>query len=363
MQISFIGQTRIFGEDTASRRIRALAGVLARRGHTVRLFSAVEKHAQNINFGTIQYHPSFNPTVPGGWLYAVLSVVAVLRHRPDVVHISSWKIAAFGSIISLFARHITLVWTVSAIPRKSIFSRFVMWQASRTCDAIAIPTRSLQWQLREEFGVLATYIPDGYPAPTLKDIPATTWKLRKGQYVAVLANTVDTAHTLCKAYKGVGSKKKFVIITREKTARLARLERSYPLVKVVEVTGNRQLSSLIRQASSVLVAREDTADLMLLAMDSGIPVVAQNLPLLQEIAGTTVQFFALHDTDYITALLREVVKQPYMVDTDAAQRRSRRHFTWNRVFEEYETLYHYPVVRSVPLDSIQAKRFTQSALY
>ena len=359
MKISFIGQIHIFGEDAISRRLRALSSELTQRRHTVRLYSATERSIRQWQGANVLYRPSFNPTQPGGWLYAAISAISSAFWKADVIHLMGWKVAAFAPVIALLSSESTLIWTISNVSRKTFVTRLIMWQAVRLCDAITVPDRSVQWQLRREYGVLGTYVPDGYSAPALEDIPAKTWKLRKGQYTVVLADSTAKLRAIVKSYTQVKSKKKLVFITDKKTAAMTRLERSSRLLKVVEVQSNRERSSLVRQAASVIIADERAAELMLLACDSEVPVVAENLPRLQEIAGTTVSFFRLKDVEHLEDLLREVVKQPYMIDIQPAQKRARKHFGWARIFEEYETLYHYPVVRRVSVDSIQPKSFTQ----
>ncbi|MBI3256083.1 MAG: glycosyltransferase [Candidatus Andersenbacteria bacterium] len=88
----------------------------------------------------------------------------------------------------------------------------------------------------------------------------------------------------------------------------------------------------------------------------GLPVVAVNHSLNQEILGTTGLFVQKDNAEALAEALSSVLFYPREQKKwgSKTRKRVRAHFTWQRVLEEYLTVYHYPFVRRVPVDSIQA---------
>lgn len=359
MNISFVGQTSVLGHSARERRIQALASQFASQNHRVTAFSATERHIRKADGFLVQYTPSFAPDIPGGWVYTAISLLRALGKETDVVHVHGWHAAALLPFAALIHPSATFIWTVDTTPRNHRFARrAIVWIAARLCDAITTPTRALQYQVRLSYRVLAAYVPDGYVTPAAKDIAASHWKLRKGQYVLVVGEDTTALRNLCLAYKDTGKRKKLIILVAKVTAALKRLEKRYKFVRFIESTSARQRSSLIRQAERTLFLTNDSYE-FLLAMDAGKPMLAANHPLLQELAGTTVQFFKADDRKYLVSLFN----QPAPYARRKTKIRAQAHFTWGRVLEEYETLYHYPKVLRVPVDSIRKSRLVHGEVY
>lgn len=357
MNIFFVGQTGVLGESAQEKRVYNLAHALGSHGRTVVVSSATHKQLHNLNGFTLDYTASLIPESPGGWLYTAASMRKALKGKADVIHISSWKAAVLGIVAALASPSTTLVWTVDELPRTHIKARRItVWLATRLFDAILTPTRNLQQQFRFTFGILPVYLPDGYNEPAIANIPASHWKLRKNQYLLAITDSAESARTLLVSYKNAGSRKKIIVVTRVITPALRRLAKRYPLLHLIESTTPRQRTSLIRQAKAVLLP--DTAatqEELLIAMDTGRRVLATTHPLYQETAGTTVEFFNTKDAKHLTELLGVAAKEAGAINKKA-QKRARSHFTWARIFDEYETFYHYPVIRRVPIDSVGTNR-------
>lgn len=355
MNVFFVGQTSVLGQSAREQRIRALARQLAHRNHQVMTYSATEKHIRRSGSFGLRAVPSFDPSIPGGWLYTILSLLRGLGKKTDVVHMHGWKAAALMPLAALTRPQATFVWTVDTLPGNHRFTRrLTVWLAARLCDAITVPTRDLQYRFRLKHRVLAAYVPDGYETSAIKDIPASHWKLRKDTYTLVVVDDAAALRKFCLAYKDTKKRKKVVVLVRTLTRELERLGKRYTFVRFIETTSNRQRSALIRQAGQVIFLAANSTE-FLLAMDTATPLLAASHPLLQELAGTTVQFFHLRDRKHLAGLLQE---QP--ASNRKTSIRARAHFTWQRVFEEYETLYHYPKVLRVPVDSVRPSRTAQA---
>lgn len=356
MKITFVGQARVLGGSSLEKRIGALADFFSQKGHAVFATSATREPKKTASLQAI-YRASFSPENPGGRLFTAFSVLFAIRSKSDVIHFTTWKAVAYAYIVSLIRPQTTLVWTVSNMPNAgSLLSRFVVWQAAKACDAIVVPTRSLQYQMRLHFGVLPAYVPDGYSNPALADIPAKTWNVRKGLYSLAFADSVKDAKWIISAYTAIKTQKQLIVVLPSITRAAKALAAKYPRIQIIEAKGNRQAISLIRQAAVTIFANTpSSAEHILHAMNAKNAVIAINDPLYSEVLATAGKVIRKGDAEYLEVLLREIVKTPstQQLFGNAAHARAFAHFRWARLAEEYEKFYHYPAVRLVPMDSIQ----------
>lgn len=370
MNILFIGQKGIpaksGGASYDEKRVQRLASLLAHEGHTVTVLATSPyspRHIRKWGRVAIRHVLSFHPEQSGGWLYQLLSLRSVFEMQPDVVHVHGWQAACLSRVAALLSPESTFVWTISSLPSLHPWlTRFVTWMCAGVFDAITTPSRALQYQLLTTWLIRVTYVPDGYTAPVLADIPAAHFSLRKYQYCITESHTSKELAALIRAYGKTKSKKKLVVLVPMISARLARLAKKHSFVALIEGATPRVATSLIRQAA-VFIASEDMSSLenVLTAMDASRAVVAFNYSGYQEVLGTTAAFAAQGDTQELVKLLSAVMFYPHQqtIWGKRAQKRARRHFTWSRILEEYVTAYHYPAVRRVMLDSIQPAGFRE----
>lgn len=361
MNILFIGQYGIPAVRNAAgsgeARVESLSRLLANQGHRVTVMATTAyspAHIKRWGRVGIRHALSFHPDQAGGWLYSLLSLLTVFRLQPDVVHVHGWHAAALTRVAALLSPESTFVWTISSVP-SDFLTRLAIWLGRGVFDAITTPARSLQYELLTAFNLRVSYVPDGYLAPTLQDIPASYFGLRKYQYCLTESADPTVLGQLLKAYGKTKSRKKLVVLVPTGSARLSRLAKRYKQLMVIPEPTPRVTASLIHQAA-VFIASEATVSTanVLQAMDAGRPVVAVNYSSYQEVLGTTGQFAAQGDSEELVTLLTGVMFYPQQqaVWGKQAQKRARRHFTWPRILEEYMTAYHYPAVRRVMLDSI-----------
>jgi len=351
----------IFYGHTQGQRVMRLAQLLGDSRHSVAVLRPKQRDfAQIRRIGNVQllYGSSFNPEKPGGWMYLFLAMFKIWRRQPEVVHMFGWRAAALSRLLMLFVPETTIVWTVDTIPFSRMFTaRWIARSAQRVCDAISTPTRQVQYQLLTQFGVRAGYIPDGYDEPQLADVPAKYWGLGKGQYVVTTAARVAAIAHVAECYRQVDTKKKLVVMIKSSAA-VERLKRKYRFLKVIEPLEGRSLHSLLRNAAVVVATERDDSYIALLqAMDGGGAIIAVNHPLHQELLGTAAQFVSARDVeglrDMLSSLVPSVSKQKLW--GEKARKRAKTHFEWQGLLDEYVSLYHYPLVRLVPVDSVMRK--------
>lgn len=365
MKILFIGQRGIPAHRTYGhadeQRVEELAGRLAAAGHDVTVISTKpygSPTVRNLHGIALRYVPTFHPEKPGGILSLFASLWVMWRENPDVVHMHGWRAAAVIRLATLLCPETTFVWTVTSLPESNqALARFIAWQARGVFDAIVTPTREVQYHCLNALHMRTQYIPDGYATTALEDIPASRWGLRHGQYVVMEATNHDEVLWVAQAYKSTKTRKKLAVLLYEEMPTVKRFRRKYPFLVPIVVASPRARVSLVRQAVALISATKHAQPaLTLAAMDAGCPVVAANYPLQQELLGITGMFAKAGDSKDMARVLNEVIFYPTRQRQigSAAQKRARNHFGWARIMDEYLTVYHYPEVTRVLLDSIRA---------
>ncbi len=363
MKILFIGQLGISTTTKQANgreaRVLALATLLSRAKHKITVIATpafCPPHIKKWGQIEIRHIPSFHPEKPGGWLYELLSLITVWKLQPDVVHISSFKAAVLTRLGVLLSPQTTFVWTVDFLPSdQPFFTILALRIARRVMDVITSPTRVIQYRLLTEFGVKTTYIPDGYTENTLYPIPCSHFDLRKQQYAITEVKNVDSLAFLARVYQQTKSRKKLLVFIPAKTAAFTRIAKKFSFLRLMEEPTPRVKYSLISQAATAVMIEEGPLDFILHVMHSGIATVAVNYSLNQEVFGTTARFIERGDSESLGQILTAFLFYPLQRETfeKKAQKRAQGHFTWERIVEEYMTVYHYPLVRKVPVDSIQ----------
>lgn len=344
MKIFFLGQKGIpaqSAQDSDETRVEALARLLAAKGHEVVATCAkpYTKGAVRAFAGIRLLHPlSFNPEIPGGFLHVLLSLISLYRLQPDVVHVHGWKAAALTRFATLISPESTFIWTIASIPSsKPSRAKLVLRIAAPVFDAISTPSRTVQYLLLTQYNVRAAYVPDGYTEPVVANIPLKHFGLRKNQkYILATARSQQDRNWIQRSHKKAKLRNALVFLD-----------------DAVQHPSDRARASLIRQAQLVIYADSNTSTADILqAMAGGRTIIATLEPIKQEILGTSALFVKRFDTKGLADALQKTSKTPQNAH---ASKRAQAHFTWNRILEEYLTLYHYPVVRRVPIDSIRSR--------
>jgi glycosyltransferase involved in cell wall biosynthesis len=360
MKILFIGQR---GIPTLSRvalrerRVEALATSLAAAGHAVTVTCARPFISASLRrFNGVQLHhvPSFSPEVAGGWMYTLLEVFSLARSQSNAVHLHGWRMAFLLPLAALLRPEATFVWTIDELPQHFVpLAGMVARWAEAVCDATVVPTRQLQYRLLQTFGVHARYIPDGYAAYALPQIPASRFGLRKDQYCITTATAISDVRAVARGYAEAKTRKKLVVLA-EKVGPWRRLARQYPFLSFVGTVGRWEELSLLGQAATVIVAGATTPhEIVLQVMNSKRAVVASALPQYEEVLGVTASFFRAGDTAGLAEALTEITsRHPKQAARGSrAQRRAAAHFSWSRITAEYLDLYSILTAHRVVIDS------------
>lgn len=341
MHIVFWGQEGLPGlldreKASAQRRVETLARHMASQGNSVTLYTRRGRNSSSLNYHGIDVATGLFP-----------------RKDADVYHIHGWKAGIWGVWIRFWNSGAVLVWTIDEIktPCLPLARRILQRLVAAHFDGITTPTRTIQYQLLNEYGLYSQYIPDGYYPPLLQDVPLKAFGLRKAQYVVLLGASVEKIKEVAQAYTDAGKRRK-VVVLQEKKLLYRHLKRRYRFLEFAGELRGRSALSILRNASVVIMNGQETPmEWVLQAMDSGRMIVSSNEPLNQELLGTSAQYFKTGDIGGIASALRntsnsaEVKKWGRKVAL-----RAQKHLRWQRILPEYESVYQ-AIRKPVYLDS------------
>jgi glycosyltransferase involved in cell wall biosynthesis len=338
MNILFLGQhdipvLRETAQFIRERRVEALAIALAEKGQNVNISGPAAAIFRFKGVELIRYF----------WQ---------IKTRPNVVHIHGWKVALLARLFSGLYPHATFIWTIDGLPTNYLWlAKVILWLNGSIFSAITVPTRRLQHLTLHYLHLRTTYIPDGYSSPIIPDISLKNFDLRKGHYCLTTAQTLAEVAWVAQAYGHTGIGKKLVVVAERRPELTPLLDR-YPFLYFVGRQEGRMFSSLIRQASLVIMVRPDESlQTVLRAMDASRPIIAINDPLYEETLGVTGQFIQPSDSLALEYAVIQAIKNR-LEWGQKAQKRAKTHFQWKRIVAEYLALYN-PALQQVPFDSAQ----------
>jgi glycosyltransferase involved in cell wall biosynthesis len=362
MKILFIGQKGIpckHQEDKAGRerRVEALSTLLAAKGHSVYVTATkpyVSKNLTKYNGVKLVHHASFLSDRPGGLLYDLLSVLTIWSKKPDVVHFQGWRAVVLAPLAVVLRPEITYIWTIDSWPEKRLAAmRQVTRWVEGLFDAITVPTRELQHGMLYNFNVRVSYVPDGYAVSEIPSLPLKYFGIRANGYTLTTATAAADIRMVAKSYKKAGGRRKMVVMAEEKGP-LKRLGREYGFLHFVGDLKGRPLYSIINEAGLVVLAgSNNTLNTVLQIMDDGKAVVATSDVGYQEVLGVSAPIAKKGDVEGLAQLISPLMKdeKARLTSGRKAKKRAQAHFTWQRILPEYIELYHYPLLRAVPMDS------------
>lgn len=339
MNILFIGQTALAG------RVEALATELAKNGHQVAVTTSQSSWRRSRGVKLIP-HASLNPQKPGGLLHTLLCLFTLWKLAPDVAHVHGWLAGSLLRFATLLSPETTFIWTLTSsrlegLHRASpLIIKLILWLNARAADAITTPTRQLQYRLLHEFGLGVIHIPDGYHPPTLPHLSRKTLGVGRGKYTLLITNETTPSRWIARAHQAAKTKSK--------------------LITAANVQG-RRLTSLIHHASLIILAGRVPTDIILQAMAAGKEIIATTNPDCEETLGVTARFVADGHTRQLRQALEKISAKETLLGAKAGKRAC-RHFQWTRLLPEYLALYHYPSIKTVPLDSLIGVQTAQTAV-
>ncbi len=339
MHIYHIGQK--------STRVEPISLESLKNGHSVTVATPEPSHI-SMQGARILRIPSFDPRMPGGFLYCLFASIAAIFIKPNTIHVHSYMSATIIRILMPFLPNASTVWTISSLPRFTFGISFI----ASGFDQVCASSRTVQYRLLTVYNIKTTYIPDGYTASALPDINPKNVGLAKEKYAVLFAEDTKEIRRISQAFTAVKSRKKLVVFGKGRTtANITYIDA--PLT-------SRLAISIVRQAGLIITANPAHSPLLLQAMDAGKQIIATTDSLHEEILGITGKYYKHSDYIQLTALIQDAFRSPFM--NSAAMLRVKRHFAWSKIAQEYERAYKHSKAVLVPFDSIIAKNSFKLAI-
>ena len=353
---------------------------LVEKGLSVDLF-ARSSYTGNISLHDYQVEgvrvvslPCLNLKGMDALLTSALGAIASSGTRYDIIHfhavgpaLFTWlpKIASTAKIVVTCHG---LDWQRSKWSKASSYLlRLGERAAVRFADKIIVVSEELRSYFKQTYGEEALYIPNA-PSKLSESDPnfayGSSLGLTQGRYIVFLGRLVPEKcpDLLIKAFKSIQAQGwKLVLVggssdTPEFTTQLRNLtENSTDIVFTNELQGSR-LAEIIRGAGLFVLPSEieGLPLAMLEAMQQGIPVVASNLPVHQQLVGhNRGMLFPVGDVDSCKQRLDWGIHHPQELAKMAqnAQKHIKDNYNWDKITNNMLDLYTSgsPVPPGIPL--------------
>lgn len=344
------------------RHVEELASRLAARGHDVsacvrpRFTSTKEAIFRGIRLRRLPSIPTKNLDT---FTHTLLSSVAVLFQKADIIHYHGVGPATFAWLPRLFKRRSRVVVTFHSIdrlhPKWGILARaylhFGEWAAAKFPHATIAVSRTIQAHCRECFGAEVDYIPNGatiggYPGSDL----LAQWGLKPGGYILTVARLVRQKgiHHLIEAYDGFENEKKLVIVGAagfgsEYADHIRRLSEGNSSIVFTGFQTGLALKQLFANAYLYVhpSEAEGLAVSILEAMAAGRCVLVSDIPENVEPIDHSGLTFVNADAADLRAKIRMLLNHPEIISERGQRARNwvRQEYDWDKITEQTEALY------------------------
>jgi glycosyltransferase involved in cell wall biosynthesis len=296
-----------------------------------------------------------------GFIKNFFNLFRIQSIKPNTIHVHGWNVAFSMFFLRFFlSRDTSLLLTIDT-PPFSTYQRIASI-ITNIFDHVFVSSRTVQYQLLSIYNIKSFYIPNGYTKPYLEDIKPRVFGLRENQYGVILSQSLDTITRIAKAYASAKSKKKLVIFAQNPSKDLQRIIKIYPFITPFSLPlTSRGAQSITRASSFVILEDETYSPLLLQAMDTDRIILSSTNSYLEEILGTTGFYYSPTDTDHLIFLLKQASKT-LLKPKYASSTRAQRHFTWEKIGQEYDHFYSRKTIKTVPFDSLVPKSYFQNSL-
>jgi glycosyltransferase involved in cell wall biosynthesis len=364
MKIYFIGQKGIpakFGG--VERHVEELAIRLAKKGHEVYAYtrpnytSRTMKEYKGVNLISLPSISSKNLDAISHTFRACLDVV---KRDADIVHFHSigpssllWLVKIMKPGTPVIATFHTRCYTHA---KWGGFAKlYLKFGEIVTCtlpDRTIAISRSLTDFALRKYGKICQYIPNGvqktrYAKP---ELIKKLWDLEKGSYILTVSRLVrhKGIHYLIKAYQGLNTKKKLVIVgdsayTDDYVNEIRQMAYGNPDIIFTGNQSGQVLNELLSNAF-VFVQPSESEGLsiaLLEAMAFGLATVVSDIPENKEAVEQSGVTFKNKDANDLKKELEYLLKRPATIKRlgEAAKKRAIETYDWENITKETIKVY------------------------
>lgn len=370
MKIAFIGQKGIpTKQGGIEKHVEELSQRLAELGFDIFVYSRPHytgESAKSYKFGNVNLIslPSIKTKHLDAITHTFFSSLHALRQDYDIIHYHGVGPALLSWIPRVFKPQAKVIVTFHCLDRQhqkwGAFAKFMLGLGERAAcqfpDETIVISKALQKYCKYNYNHKAKYIPNGVTINVPdQDILAATeilkeFNLEPQGYIVAISRLVrhKGVHTLIKAYNGVTTGKKLVIVgdssnSDSYVSEVKELAKDNPNIIFTGQQTGAKLEALFR--NSYLFVQPSEAEglsiALLEAMAYQIPVIISNIEENQEAAeGLALEFvnkspedlkrkiqYAVDNQDIIEALARR------------ARERAAQEYDWDKIAKETALTY------------------------
>lgn len=228
------------------------------------------------------------------------------------------------------------------------------WMSGHVPDEVIVVSRALQEHYEQQFGVKASYVPNGTPQFGAVD-PALVARfgLRPGRYAVAVGRLVPEkrADLLIKAFREVPGDFQLAIVggssfSNDYEQHLRELASADDRVRLTGYAYGETLSALYQEAAVFVQpsALEGLPLTLLEAVSHGVPVIASDISPHHEVlrqGSPRHRYVAVDDLPQLARVLRSMLEVPPVVDAAARELREAvlAHYSWDAAVDQLEALY------------------------
>lgn len=334
---------------------------LVRKGHDVVIYCRKGEYPPELRRGShegvrLVYVPSWGGKNFSGILATFFSVLhALIFERFDVHFFVNVGMGHHCALARLFGKKVVL--NVDGLDwKRGKWGRFgrayflsAAHMAVRVCNRLVTDAEGMRQFYLEEFGRDTTMIAYGaYVEESSEPALIDRYGVKQREYYLVVSRLIpeNNLDVILEGYLASGTSKQLVIVgSANYESPFHRQLRSRPNQNVV-FTGHVHDQAVLRElwcnSFAYLHGHSvgGTNPALLRAMGCGACVVAHDNVFNREVLGEAGEFFS-RDPQVLARVLRELECEPDRVESHrrSAPARIRNHYTWERITEQYDTLF------------------------
>ncbi len=338
--------------------IEEMAPRLAQKGHDVTVYG----RSNNIDYDK-QYYKKVRikilPTISHKYFDTVFHTLICTLYsffiRYDVVFVCNSANAAFCFLPRLMGKPVIL--NVDGLEWKrqkwnqagQLFYKLSEWLATFIPNTIVSDAREIEQYYQSRFNKKSFYIPYGAPEKPVKTMEILQkFNLQPNEYILYVSRMEpeNNAHRVVKAFKNVKTSKKLVMVGDAPYSvdyiRQLKQTKDDRIVFTGYVFGQgyRELQS---HAYFYVQATEvgGTHPALLEGMGYGNCILANDVPEHREVLDSTALYFSRTDDNDLANKMQLLVDFPDKIKKykKAVKKRVIERYNWNRITEQYETLF------------------------
>ncbi len=365
MKIYLIGQKGIPSiSGGVEKHVEDLSSCLARQGHEVFVYTRFNYTSRKLKeYKRVRLIPL--PSLPTKHLDAISHTFfaclhVIFKRKVDVVHFHSIGPCFWLWLVKLFKPRTKVVATFHSQcyhhQKWGRLARLSLKIGERVCvkysDEIVVVSKVLKTYVKEKYGRDAHYIPNGVPPASFfpPDSINKNWGLGEKDYILSVSRLVrhKGIHYLIKAFKGLDTDKKLVIVgdsanTDDYVAEVKELAKDDKRIILTGVQSGVVLKELFTNAYAFAQPSESEglSIALLESMSYSLPVVSSDIKENKEALADGAVFFENKNYKDLREKLKYILERPDLAKElgEKNKLRASQEYSWENIVQELVQVY------------------------